>query len=64
MSLQSAEFMLRARRAGHRAQASSEELRAVLEAIRHAYEVLARVQEVLDEEDATYESAVTAGRRH
>ncbi len=59
MSLESVEFMRRARRAEHQASASSRELRSVFKAIQDAYELLAHVQEILDDREATYRPPTT-----
>jgi len=59
MSHQAAEFLLQARRAKHQAEMCSEELRSVLLAIGDAYELLAHVQENLDDKFAVYASPST-----
>jgi hypothetical protein len=59
MSHQAAEFLLQARRAKLQAQTCSEELRGVLRAIGDAYELLAHVQEKLDDDTTGYASPST-----
>jgi hypothetical protein len=59
MSNQAAEFLLQARRAKLQATTCSEELRSVLLAIGDAYELLAHVQETLDDKTTVYASPLT-----
>jgi hypothetical protein len=48
-------YRVRAREVSERAEGGSAELRDVLMAVGAAYEIMARVQDTLDDEDAVYQ---------